>query len=132
MPQRKRKVFETYRYRPQSALQPGDRFRVQGGPVYITDDGRRFPMYERGVLIFRRYCEQGAKKWIDAYRADNGAAVCLWVGRSIRSAKIPNIRRRPYRITRKLRPDRPSVSRRSRARRDKTTRRTLSTRRTRR
>jgi hypothetical protein len=74
---------------------PGDRFRVSGGPIYVTDDGRKFPMFERGVLVFKRYCVRGAARWLEAMRGDGGIVV-LWVGRSGRSPAVPNLRRRPY------------------------------------
>ena len=109
MSKRKRIDLEEYRYGPRRVLRPGDRFRVKGGPIYITDDGREFPMYERGVFIFCRYRQQGAQKWIEAYRVDSGATAILWVGRSMRSPQISNIRRRPYLITAKLRPSRGEV-----------------------
>jgi hypothetical protein len=97
MPRRRLEIFDHYRYSPRSVLVPGDRFRVSGGPVYVTDDGRKIPLADRGVFVFRRYCVQGASRWIEAHRADGGFAV-LWVGKSGRSPTVPNLRRRPYRI----------------------------------
>ncbi len=85
MSRRKLQVFDRYRFGPRSVLVKGDRFRVKGGPIYITDDGAKIPMYERGVLLFDKYCEQGAAKWIEAFRADGGGRVVLWVGSSMRS-----------------------------------------------
>jgi len=103
MPRRRLQVFDEYRYGPRSVLVPGDRFRVTAGPVYVTDNGEKIPMAERGILIFRCYCVRGASKWIEAYRADGGGVAILWMGRTGRSKVVPNLRRRPYRITRKLR-----------------------------
>ena len=102
MARRKLVVRDEYRYDPRSILKPGDRFRVTGGPVYITNDGVKVPMYERGVFVFKRHCQRGAEQWLEAHRADGGGFVLLWVGKSGRSKTIPNLRRRPYRITRKL------------------------------
>ncbi len=102
MTRRKLQVFDQYRFGPRSVLVKGDHFRVTGGPIYITDDGAKIPMCERGVLLFDKYCEQGAAKWIEAFRADGGGRVVLWVGRSMRSKDIPGLLRRPYRVTRKL------------------------------
>ena len=116
MPRRKLQEFDQYRYGAWSVLRPGDRFRVMGGPVYITDDGRQFPMYERGEFVFCRYWERGAQKWIVARRADSGGTAILWVGRTMRSPQVPNIRRRPYRITRKIRQDRRAVPTKRRTR----------------
>jgi hypothetical protein len=103
MARRKLQVHLEYRFGPRSVLKPSDRFRVSGGPVYVTENKTVVPMYERGIFVFRRYCEQGASKWVEAYRADGGGLVILSVGKSARSRLIPNLRNRPYRITRKLR-----------------------------
>ncbi len=102
MARRKLQTFDRYCYGKRGVLACGDRFRVTGGPIYITDDGQQIPMYERGLLIFSKYCVQGAAKWIEAQRADGGGIAILWVGKSCRSRSIPNIRRRPYRVTSKL------------------------------
>ena len=102
MAKRKLQVFDRYRYGPRSVLVRGDRFRVTGGPIYVTDTGVQIPMSERGVFVFHQYCVQGAAKWIEAYHASGGGHVVLWVGRPCRSKAIPNLRRLPYRITRKV------------------------------
>jgi hypothetical protein len=94
--------FDEYRYGPRSVLLPGDQFRVQGGPVYITDDGRTIPLYDRGVFVFRCYCVRGASRWIEAYRQPGGGIVLLWVGKPCRSPIAPNLRRKPYRVTGKV------------------------------
>jgi hypothetical protein len=83
-------------------LVKGDRFRVTGGPIYVTASGEKIPMYERGVFLFDRYCEQGAAKWIEAFQGDGSGRVVLWVGRTIRSKMVPGLLRRPYRTTRKV------------------------------
>jgi hypothetical protein len=101
MSRRSLQVFDQYQYGPRSVLAPGDRFRVSGGPFYVTDDGRKIPLADRGVFVFRRYCVQGAARWIEAGRADGGHAV-LWVGKPGRSPTVPNLRRRPYRIRGKV------------------------------
>jgi hypothetical protein len=99
MSSRSLQVFDHYRYGPRSVLVPGDRFRVRGGPVYVTDDGTEIPMADRGVFVFRRYCVQGAAKWIEAFRGDGSGMAILWVGKTSRSRVVPNLRRRPYRVT---------------------------------
>ena len=103
MAPRKLQVFQEYRSGPRSVLIPGDRFRVAGGPVYVTDGSEKVSMAERGVFVFRRYCVQGASKWIEAYRADGGGVAILWMGKTGRSKTVPNLRRRPYRISGKVR-----------------------------
>ena len=99
MSTRKLQVFDQYRYGPRSVLTPGDRFRVGGGPVYVTDSGKVIPMYGRGEFVFRRFCIRGAAKWIKAYRADGGGRAILCVGRA-GSRVAPNLRHRPDKITR--------------------------------
>jgi len=103
MARRRLQVFEEFRCGARSVLVPGDRFRVSGGPVYVTDDGTKIPMAERGVCVFRRFCVQGASQWIEAYRADGGGIAILWMGNTSRSKTVPNLHRRPYRITGKVR-----------------------------
>ena len=98
MSQRKLKVWAEYRYGKQGVLRPGDRFRVRGGPVYVTDQGQKIPMGERGVMRFQRYCERGAEKWIDASSVNGSSFVILWVGKSHRSPVVSNLIRRPYRV----------------------------------
>lgn len=102
MASRSLQVFAHYRYGPRSVLLPGDRFRATGGPVYVTDDGRVIPVADRGVFVFRRYCVQGATRWIEAHRSDGSGTVILWVGKTSRSPAVPNLRRRPYRVTGKV------------------------------
>jgi len=102
MSSRRVQVFDHYQYGPRGVLVPGDRFRVRGGPVYVTDDGKRIPMHERGVFVFRAYCVRGAAKWIEAYRPDGGGIIILPVGKSHRSRTVPNLRCRPYRVAGKV------------------------------
>lgn len=102
MATRKLQIKDAFHFGRKNTLRPGDRFRVTGGPYYVTDNGEHIPMYERGVFVFERYCVQGAAKWIDAYRGDGGGRVFLWVGKPCWSKTIPNLRRHPYRVTRKL------------------------------
>jgi hypothetical protein len=102
MSSRSLQVFDQYRYGPRGVLVPGDRFRASGGPVYVTDDGKIIPMADRGTFTFRCFCVQGAAKWIEAYRGDGGGVAVLWVGKTCRSRTVPNLRRKPYRITGKV------------------------------
>lgn len=104
MAPRRLKVSLEYRYGKRGVLQPGDRFRVRGGPVYIANDGQKIPMGEKGIHIFRRYCQQGAEKWLEASSVDGSSFVILWVGKAHRSPKISNLVRRPYRVRKVLAP----------------------------
>ena len=98
MAQRKLQEFDEYVYGPRSVLRPGDQFRVGGGSVYVTDDGVEHAFAERGLFKFRRYCEQGAQKWIEAYPAGGGGVVLLWVGKACSSPVESNLKRKPYKI----------------------------------
>jgi hypothetical protein len=98
MAPRKLQEFDEYRYGPRSVLKPGDKFRAGGGPVYITDDGVEHSVAERGTFKFRRYCVQGAQKWIEAYPVGGGGVVLLWVGKAGKSPVEPNLKRKPYKI----------------------------------
>ena len=98
MSQRKLQTSDEYRYGPRSILKPGDRFRVSGGPVYVTDDGVEHRIAECGTFKFRRYCVQGAQKWIEAVAADGSGTVVLWVGKAGKSPVEPNLKRKPYKI----------------------------------
>ena len=98
MSKRKLEILDEYRYGPRSVLKPGDRFRVGGGPVYITDDGVEHSVAERGTFKFRRYCVQGAQKWLEAYTADGSSTVTLYVGKPCKSPTVPNLRRKPYKV----------------------------------
>ena len=107
MAQRKLQEFDEYRYGPRSVLKPGDRFRVGGGPVYVSDDGVEHSVAERGLFKFRRYCVQGAQKWIEAYTADGSSMVTLYVGKPGKSPTVPNLRKKPYKIRKITTPKRP-------------------------
>ena len=48
---------------------------------------------------------------LEAYRADGGGIAILWMGKTGRSKTVPNLRRRAYRITGKVR-NRPGKPRR--------------------
>lgn len=98
MSNRKLQTFDEYTYGKRGVLKPGDRFRVSGGPVYITDDGVEHRIADRGTFKFRRYFEQGAQKWIEATAADGSGTVVLWVGKACRSPVEPNLRRKPYKV----------------------------------
>ena len=54
-------------------------------------------MNEAGVFVFRRYCECGASKWIEAYQEGHGIAV-IYVGRPRKSPNVAGLRLRPHMI----------------------------------
>ena len=101
MAKRRLLEFDRYRYGKRSYLYPGDRFRASDGPHFTgTDDNGnriRIPMNEAGVFVFRRYCEYGASKWIEAYREGHGIAT-IYVGRARKSPNVEGLRLRPHMI----------------------------------
>ncbi len=98
MSNRKLQEFEEYRYGLRGVLCLGDKFRVSGGPLYQNDDGTKTLMAERGTLVFRRYCEKGASKWIEATRV-GGENVVLSVSKAVANPDLPSFKRRPYKVT---------------------------------
>ncbi len=98
MSNRKLEILDEYRYGPRAVLKLGDKFRVSGGPVYVSDDGVEHAVADRGIFKFRRYCVQGAQKWIEAYSGDGSGTVVLWVGKAGRSPTVENLRRKPYKV----------------------------------
>ncbi len=94
-------VHTRYRYGKRSFIYPGDQFRASGGPFYVgTDDNGtrvRIPMGENGKFVFRRYCELGASKWIEASSEESGIAI-IYVGRARRSPRVDGLRLRPHKI----------------------------------
>ena len=73
---------------------------MSDGPYFVgtDDEGKRtrVPMAERGVFVFRRYCELGASKWIEA--ADEHGTVIIYVGRPRPSKQVEGLRLRPHKI----------------------------------
>ena len=98
MANRKLKFSYEYRYGKRGVLRSGDRFKVRGGPVYVTAEGHKIPMGEKGLHIFKRYCERGAEKWIEAASVHGSSYVILWVGKPHRSPVVSGLVRRPYRV----------------------------------
>jgi hypothetical protein len=94
-------TFSRYRYGKRSYVYPGDKFRASGGPYYCGTDDQgnriRIPMGETGRFTFRRYCELGASKWIEATSEHCGTAI-IYVGRGRPSRLVDGLRLRPHKI----------------------------------
>lgn len=91
-------AYHEYSYGPRAVLESGDQFRARGGPFYRTAGGRKVPMADHGLMIFNRYCEHGASKWIEAYKPGLGMVV-LWVGRR---KLVDGLVMRPYKVSKVL------------------------------
>jgi hypothetical protein len=90
-------------------LREGDLFRAKGGPYYVSRDEkggkRRVSMAARGPFRFRRLCEDGKRKWIEAWSMKEGSIAILCL--SGRKSVLPgSLIPRPYyvsgRVTRKM------------------------------
>jgi len=88
----------TYRLSPRVILQPGDRFRVSGGPYYKLEDGTKVPLAARGVFVLLAV-DQGRRGRVQllAY-GSGGFAVIHVAGR--RRSRVPGLVCRPYRVRR--------------------------------
>jgi hypothetical protein len=86
-----------YRLSPRVTLQPGDTFRVAGGPYYRLADGRRVPMAARGTFKLVEVVRQRSRVYLLAYGRE-GWAVIHVEGR--RRAPVPGLVARPYRLRR--------------------------------
>lgn len=94
---------DEYRVGPRTVLKPGDLFRASGGPYWEADrEGTtaKESLAEKGPFRFVRYCEQGARKFIECI-GQNGFCV-LNVGRRYRLAHLPRYVNRPYRVRGKV------------------------------
>lgn len=78
-------------------LHKGDIFRAKGGPYYLTGNGQKIKMSERGPFRFVSYCEQGDQRWIEAYSIREGGFTVLSL--SDRDSILPgSYVARPYHI----------------------------------
>jgi hypothetical protein len=92
-------IIETsgYRLSPRVTLQPGDTFRVAGGPYYRLADGRRVPMAARGVFRLSEVVRQRSRVYLLAY-GPGGWALLQVEGR--RRSAVAGLVARPYRVRR--------------------------------
>jgi hypothetical protein len=91
-----------YRLSPRVTLQPGDTFRVSGGPYYRLADGRRVPMAARGVFRLVEVVRQRSRVYLLAYGREGWALIHV-EGR--RRSPVPGLVARPYRAKRAGRKD---------------------------
>lgn len=103
------KESDTYQVSARVKLEPGDMFRVTGGPYYLLRDetGKRVKssMAAKGPFRFHSYNERGRKKWIVAFSKKEGGYVALPLTRW-KTVDLDNFVNRPYKVTSKMRPKR--------------------------
>jgi hypothetical protein len=86
-----------YRLSPRVTLQPGDTFRVTGGPYYRLADGRRVPMAARGTFRLVEVLRQRSRVYLLAYGREGWALIHV-EGR--RRSAVAGLVARPYRVKR--------------------------------
>jgi hypothetical protein len=86
-----------YRLSPRVTLQPGDTFRVTGGPYYRLADGRRVPMAARGTFRLVEVLRQRSRVYLLAYGREGWALIHV-EGR--RRPAVRGLVARPYRVRR--------------------------------
>ena len=91
-----------YRLSPRVTLQPGDTFRVTGGPYYRLADGRRVPMAARGTFRLVEVLRQRSRVYLLAYGREGWALIHV-EGR--RRSAVAGLVARPYRVKRAGRKD---------------------------
>jgi hypothetical protein len=91
-----------YRLSPRVTLQPGDSFRVTGGPYYRLADGRRVPMAARGVFRLVEVRRHRSRVYLLAYGREGWALIHV-EGR--RRSAVAGLVARPYRVRRAGRKD---------------------------
>lgn len=89
----------TYRISPRVVLDPGDSFRVAGGPYYKTRDGQRLPLAARGTFRLMEVIRRRSRVYLLAHGAE-GWAMLHVEGR--RRSPVPGLVPRPYRVTRRV------------------------------
>lgn len=90
---------ETHRLGPRSILTPGAKFRVRGGPIWVTKNGDRIPMRARGVMTYRRTVRHPAGyTYIEATSNRDGDVVLHVSGVRPPNPDMPEMILRPYRI----------------------------------
>ena len=101
MAKRNLQTYSRFRYGKRSFIYAGDKFRSSGGPYYVgkDEDGKRVrqPMGETGAFAFRKYCELGASKWIEA-TTDEHQTIIIYVGRKRKSSNVDGLMLRPHKI----------------------------------
>ena len=88
-----------YRISARVVIQPGDRFKVAGGPYYRCHDGTKIPLAARGTFKLIEVIRYRARVHLLAHGAE-GWAILHVEGR--RRSPVPGLVPRPYRVTRRV------------------------------
>lgn len=83
---------------PRSFLEKGTKFRVKGGPYWITDSGEHIPMRARGVMTFNYAFVRGSCVFIDADSDVDGHVVLHYKGKRTNKLMAGKLVCRPYTI----------------------------------
>ncbi len=88
-----------YRISPRVVLEPGDRFKISGGPYYRTRDGQRLPLAARGTFRLAEVIRRRSRVYLLAHGAE-GWAMLHVEGR--RRSPVPGLVPRPYRVAKRV------------------------------
>jgi len=88
-----------YRISPRVVLEPGDRFKISGGPYYRTKDGQRLPLAARGTFRLAEVIRRRSRVYLLAHGAE-GWAMLHVEGR--RRSPVPGLVPRPYRVAKRV------------------------------
>jgi hypothetical protein len=88
-----------YRISARVVIQPGDQFKVAGGPYYRTQAGERIPLAARGTFRLVEVIRHRARVHLLAHGAE-GWTLLHVEGR--RRSPVPGLVPRPYRVTKRV------------------------------
>jgi len=88
-----------YRISARVVIQPGDQFKVAGGPYYKTQAGERIPLAARGTMRLVEVIRHRARVHLLAHGAE-GWTLLHVEGR--RRSPVPGLVPRPYRVTKRV------------------------------
>jgi hypothetical protein len=94
-------IVETsgYRISARVVIQPGDQFKVAGGPYYRTADGTKIPLAARGTFRLVEVIRHRSRVHLLAHGAE-GWTLLHVEGR--RRSPVPGLVPRPYKITKRV------------------------------
>ena len=84
---------------PRSHLEKGTKFRVKGGPYWVTDSGEHVPVRAKGVMTFNHAFVRGSCVFIDADSDRDGHVILHIRGKRRNKLMGDKLVCRPYVVT---------------------------------